>query len=69
MEVLRSCEQSGPGPEQADSSAELGGRSDMATARSSSFCPLFRAAVEGTWNASSAAILGDGTEGPIADSV
>lgn len=57
MEVLRSCEEAGPGPVLADSSAELGGRSDMAIACSSSCGSLFWARVEATSDASSAAIL------------
>lgn len=57
MEVLRSCEESGPGPVLADSSAELGGRLDMAVVRPSWCRSLFRARVEATSHALSAAIL------------
>lgn len=57
MEVLSSCEGSGPGPVFADSSAELGRRSDMVTACSSSCCCLVCARVDATSDGSSAAIL------------
>lgn len=64
MEVLRSCED--PGPVLADSSAELGGRSDMAVACSSPFCSLFWARVEATSDGSSAAILVERTVWQVA---
>lgn len=66
MEVLRSCEESGPGPVLADSSVELGGRSDMAIACSPSCCSLFLAKVEATSDGSSAAILVEMTGGQLA---
>ena len=66
MEVLGSCEESGPGPVLADSSVELGGRSDMAIACSSSCCSLFWAKVEATSDGSSAAILVERTVGQLA---
>lgn len=46
MEVLTSCEESGPGPVLSNSSVEHGGRSDMTIACSSSCCSLFLAKVE-----------------------
>lgn len=63
MEVLRSCEESGPGPVLADSSVELGRRSDMATACSSSCGSLFWARVEAASDGSSAAVLLERTVG------
>lgn len=58
--MRRSCEESGPGPLLADSSAELGGRSAMAIA--CSCCSLLGAGVEATSDGSSAAILVERTE-------
>lgn len=46
MEVLRSCEESGPGPVLASCSVECGERSDMTVPCSSSCCSLFLASVE-----------------------
>lgn len=66
MEVLGSCEESGPGPVLADSSVELGGRSDMAITCSSSCCSLFWAKVEATSDGSRAAILVERTVGQLA---
>lgn len=62
LEVLKSCEESGPVPALDASSSELdGGRSDMVIAWSPACCSLFWAKVEAISDGSSAAILGEMT--------
>ena len=64
---MRSCEESGPGPELAPSSVERGGRFDMAIACSSCCCSFCLARVEATSDGLSIAILAERTVCQLAE--